>query len=107
MRATELLDELKARGVVLQALSDRLRVGPRDRVPKELIAELRAHKSELLDLFGRPVRTPAGPGRLVADLPDRAVVRLDQPPSPFAVFLPDEVVPAEGKLKEELCAKVH
>ena len=107
MRATELLNELKARGVVLQALGDRLRVGPRDRVPQELIAELRAHKSELLDLFGKPVRTPAGHGRLVADLPDRAVVRLDRAPSPFAVFLPAEVVPPQAELKEELCATVH
>jgi TubC N-terminal docking domain len=117
MQAAELLNELKARGVVLEVRGDRIRVGPRDSVPPEILADLRAHKSELMDLLtwpaecleaerehghisarlypllGRPVSTPVGPALLVAALPERAVAIPDRHSGSFAVFLPSEIAP--------------
>ncbi len=122
MRAIEILTELKARGVTLQPMGDRLRVGPRERVPDQLVAELRTHKSELIDLLtwpkecvaaerkfgrriarlfplvGRQVSTPLGDGRLIAALPERALVILDRQPDRLTVLLPAEVGPPEAAL---------
>jgi len=92
-----------------------LRIRPGSRLTPELLERLRAHKPELLDLltwpeeclaaereFGHPcgrlfplvgktVRTPAGCGRLIAALPERAVVSVG---ACYSAFLPGEVKPA-------------
>ena len=55
MSAAELLNELKSRGVSLEANGDRLRVdAPRGAITPELRRTLAAHKAELLGLLQRP-----------------------------------------------------
>lgn len=125
MRAIEILTELKARGVLLQARGDRLRVGPRERVPAQLVAELRTHKSELIDLLtwpeeclvaerelglriarlyplvGEQVSTPMGHGRLIAALPERTLVILDCQSDQLTALLPSEVGPPKVAMNGE------
>ena len=101
MTAEELLAQVEELGIDLWPHGDRLLYRPVDAVGPALLADLSAHKSELLDLFGKPVQTPAGRGRLVADLPERAVVALEHQPGRFAVFLPGEVTPPEAETTGE------
>ena len=51
--AAELLDELDALGVQLEADGERLRYRPRGRVPGSLVGRMRAHKAELVALVAR------------------------------------------------------
>lgn len=51
MTATDLITELRARGITLEAHGDRLRYRPAEAVTPELRAALVAHKSELLSLL--------------------------------------------------------
>lgn len=48
MRAQALLEELRGRGVTLEARGDRLRFKPVNAVPPEMLAKLRARKQEIL-----------------------------------------------------------
>ena len=65
-----LLDHLRARGVTIEAVGDRLRYrGPREALSREVIETLRAHKADILRLLSLPPADPdsdgAGPaGRL-------------------------------------------
>ena len=55
MNADQLLGELRARGVVLEAAGDRLRVdAPRGAITPELREALTAHKAEVLALLAVP-----------------------------------------------------
>lgn len=96
MTAQELLTRVRGLGILLWPSGDRLLYRPVDAVDPDTLADLAAHKAELLELFGKPVSTSAGRGRLVAELPERAVVALEEPPGHFAVFLPGEVSPSES-----------
>ena len=126
MIAERLLTELESQGATLAVRGDRLRIqAPRGTVSPELLAELRAHKSELIDLLtwpeeclaaerehghpcarlhpfvGGEVRTLLGQGRLIEVLPERAVVILDRRPHHFTVLLPAEVGPPGATAKTE------
>jgi hypothetical protein len=118
MTASTLLSELQALGAKLGVAGDQIRIeAPRGVVSPELLAELRAHKPELIELLtwppecleaerehghpsarlypllGRQVSTPVGPALLVAALPERAVAIPDRHSGSFAVFLPSEIAP--------------
>jgi hypothetical protein len=54
MSPAEVLTELLAAGVVLTRHGDRLRLAPPQAVPPLLLAEVRKHKSALLELVGEP-----------------------------------------------------
>ena len=122
MTAEEVLSELEARQVELAVLGDRLRFRPAAAVPEKLLAELRAHKSELLELvclrgwpkisrdcvrrFHRPearlypflkkrVITPRGCAVLLQVFPERAAVALDSDPRRLVYLLPSEVRPLD------------
>ena len=61
-----LLDHLRARGVTIEAVGDRLRYrGPREALSREVIETLRAHKADILRLLSLP---PAEPIQTVRDL---------------------------------------
>lgn len=49
--AVELLSELKARGVELQAVGDRLRVRPVEAIGPELLEQVRQHKAEIITII--------------------------------------------------------
>jgi hypothetical protein len=113
--AEELLQEVEARGVTVVADGGDLRIRPASRLTPELVEGLRARKAELVErlswpeeclaaerecghpcgrlfpLVGRLVRTPAGCGRLVAALPERAVVVVG---GRYEAFILGEVRPA-------------
>ena len=123
MTAQELLAQVRELGIVLKPEGDRLLYRPMEAVNKELLAALRARKSELIDLLtwpeeclaaerehghpcarlfpfvGGDVKTPMGQGRLIEALPERAVVILDRRSDRFAVLLPAEVGPPEARLR--------
>ena len=133
MTAESLLTELRSRGAKLAVAGDRLHIeAPRGTVSPELLVELRAHKAELLRLLTWPpesfeaerkhgyacarlfplvdgrVWTPKGHGRLVAILPERAVVILDRRPGALTVLLPSEVGPPHANFQgETLPMPVH
>ena len=52
--ATELLNELTRRGVVLVVTGDRLRFYPRTAMTPELVGRLREHKAEVLEILSEP-----------------------------------------------------
>jgi hypothetical protein len=54
MGALEVLHQLEALGVTLEAAGDRLRYRPASKVPPDLVEALREHKGELLTRL-RPV----------------------------------------------------
>ncbi len=117
MTAEELLNAAEAQGLTVVADGARLRIRPGSRLTPDLLAHLRAHKAELIDLLtwpaecleaerdnGHPcarlfplvdqtVSTPMGNGRLIEALPERAVVILDRRSDHFTVLLPSEVGP--------------
>jgi len=78
---TALLVDLRARGVVVEAHGDRLRLLPADRVTPDELATLRAHKVDVLRLLA-DVASLEGDGtaqiwrRVYEDLPDRDRERL-------------------------------
>jgi hypothetical protein len=81
MDAQALLAELEARGIELRSAGDDLEVRPAAAVPPELLAELRAHKPEVLrHLAAPPVAeqlggvSPVPPSELVAEV---CAMRLD------------------------------
>ncbi len=51
MNAASLLAELHSLGVTIEARGDRLRFGPVDAVPPDLLEHLRANKEEVIDLL--------------------------------------------------------
>ncbi|MBZ0160967.1 MAG: hypothetical protein K8G79_12685 [bacterium] len=67
--ATELLDTLTRRGVMLKAEGDKLLFAPSERVNPDLKAELRAHKADLLRLL-HPDRTLADAYRRYWNTPE-------------------------------------
>ena len=64
MTAPQILAEVRARGVELAAVGDRLRYRPVTAVPPELLEELRQNKPELLRLLAaaREIAAPAACG---------------------------------------------
>jgi len=51
MEASEVLDRLRARGVALQVVGDKLRFAPVENVDSEMLVELRTRKNELMRLL--------------------------------------------------------
>ena len=125
MTAEELLAQVEELGIVLKPEGDRLLYRPVEAVQPELLAQLRTHKSELLDLLtwpeeclaaerehghpcarlfpfvGQRVTTSLGQGRLIEILPERAVVALDQRPDQLVALLPGEVGPPDFDIRGE------
>jgi hypothetical protein len=117
MKAVELLAELKALDVELAVAGDRLRYRPADALSSDLLADLQAHKPELIELLhwpeasldylerfrvpearlypflGKEVTTPEGRGRLLQVIAPHAVVALERDPGRAVFFLWDEVHP--------------
>lgn len=54
MGTLQILEELRQRGVKVAAAGDRLRLYPADRVPADLVAELRQRKAEVLQALAKP-----------------------------------------------------
>lgn len=123
MTAEELLAQVEALGVVVMLDERDLVLRPRSRLTPELVEQLRAHKSELLDLvelqgwpeesrdavrrfgcscarlypfLGGKILTPEGPGRLLQVVGERVTVVLDTDPDRTRFFLPSEVRPPDG-----------
>lgn len=116
MNAHLLLAKVEVLGVTLKVEGDRLLYRSQEAVSPALMAELRAHKAELLELLtwptescdpgrrrawlaerlcpfvGQTVETPQGRGRLVAVLPEFVAVDLYRRRR-RANFLPCEVRP--------------
>ena len=132
MTAETLLADLETRGANLTVVGDVIRIeAPRGTVGPELLATVRQHKPELIELLtwpaeclaaerkhghplarlyplvGRTVQTPLGPARLVAALPERAVVIPNRRSFSFAVFLPGEIAPLHAAPKDNVQARVH
>jgi hypothetical protein len=59
MDAATVLETLAARGAVVTLRGDVLRIEPRAVIDEPLRAEIRAHKSELLELLTVPASKPA------------------------------------------------
>lgn len=121
--AEEILAELEALSIQVGTNGQMLElVGPRGALGPELVEEIRSRKRDLLELmelqrwpeasqeavrrFGKPcarlypfldrsVLTPRGAGRLVAVLPERAMVVLDADPDRAHFFLPSELRPPD------------
>ncbi len=55
MNASDLLLDLKRRGIRLEARGDRLRYSPRSALTPDLLDRLKAHKQELLTVLRAPV----------------------------------------------------
>lgn len=68
--ASEILQDLTARGVTLQADGDALRFTPRHALTPELLERLREHKAEILRLLAGGVDDPADGSAHGPDLPD-------------------------------------
>ncbi len=132
MTVATLLSELRSWGAKLGVAGGVIRIeAPKGAVSPELLAELQAHKPELIDLLtwpeecleaerehghpsarlyplvGRTVRTPLGSGRLVAALPERAVVIADRRSFSFAVFLPGEIAPQHTSPQDHIQTRIH
>jgi len=122
MTAEELLAQVEALGVVVMLDERDLVLRPRSRLTPELVEQLRAHKSELLDLvelqgwpeesrdavhrfgcscarlypfLGGKILTPEGPGRLLQVFGERVTVVLDTDPDRARFFLPSELRPPD------------
>jgi hypothetical protein len=122
MTAEELLAQVEALGVVVMLDEQDLVLRPRSRLTPKLVEQLRAHKSELLDLvelqswpeesrkavrrfgcscarlypfLGGEILTPEGPGRLLQVFPERAAVVLDSGRDRARFFLPSELRPPD------------
>ena len=54
MTAGDVLDELAALGITATASGQKLLLTPGSKVPQELLAEVKTHKNELLDLVTQP-----------------------------------------------------
>jgi len=99
--ATELLSELRRRGVNLRPAGDRIQYRPKDALPTELRAAVTRHKAELLMLLAtedpevrwradamRPRVPPTGPipamyaRRLPAPVPDGCCLSCGEPLTP-------------------------
>jgi hypothetical protein len=118
--AAEVLAELLSRRVELAVVGDRLRFRPVQAVTADLLAELREHKAEVVELvtlqcwpeesldsvrrfrqpharlfpfLGRAVATPQGPGKLLGVFADMAAVALDTEPARAVFFLPSDIRP--------------
>jgi hypothetical protein len=68
MNATSLLDELRSRGVTLEARGDRLRFRPANAVPPDLVEQLRANKGEVIALLERDSDRQAATEKALATL---------------------------------------
>ncbi len=55
MTAVDVLDELTSLGITATASGQKLLLAPGSKVPQELLAEVKEHKSELLDLVTHPL----------------------------------------------------
>jgi len=70
-QAAEILTELQRRGVIVAVEGDTLRLKPRRALDAELLARLREHKPEILDVLSRrpatcaPSRYEVEPGRWI------------------------------------------
>jgi hypothetical protein len=70
MKASTLLEELRAAGLTLDPAPDGLRVSPKGRLTDELRRKIRAHKAELLAALSPP---PDDRADLEADVASQAV----------------------------------
>ena len=68
MTATEILDRLNELGVEVEVIGDQVQVTPVSVIPRELLAEAKAHKQELIE-------------ELALTYGDGALPSLDQPPA--------------------------
>lgn len=120
MTADELIREVANLGVDLSTDGRLLRLRPKSMIPPELVAELRAHKEEILELLlldswppesiaaerrlkqpyarllpfvGCSVSTDLGRGKLIQVQPDRAAVVLEGSPGRLTWLLPEELRP--------------
>ena len=59
MNAAALIDDLRRRGVQLEARGDRLRFKPASSVPPDLLADLRANKAQILAALSAAHDAPA------------------------------------------------
>ena len=54
MTATEIIQDLRRRGVQLEAVGDRLRFRPREAVTSDLVEALKQHKAEIISTLTAP-----------------------------------------------------
>lgn len=78
MSAATVFQTLAARGAVVTVRGDILSITPRAVIDEPLRAEIRAHKSELLELLSAPQKAPAG--TYSADLPTAPRTATARPP---------------------------
>lgn len=72
--ADEVLDDLEAAGVAVEAVDGRLRLSPASAVSEALRSRVAAHKPAILSLLAA-IRRPAGAGRGRAETPEEARTR--------------------------------
>ncbi len=99
MNAIALLNEFQRKGIRLEARGDKLRAeAPEDVLTPQLVAELKAHKSELLDLLDRPKKAKVIPFPKIRDLGPAMLLRPGRAGNQWTDYEPSEKVRV-GKLE--------